>query len=154
MNQCPACGAQAPEGEGCCAACGAKLPGAAQAGAPRAGEVSPYCDRLLRAERPGPSAPPPYRVPAPQPPAPADPSLAPVSVGTWLGVLVLLAIPLVNVILIIVWASCAERRSLRNFARALVICLLVLLIFMVITGILLAREGLSLADVFLRWLAG
>jgi|GEM_PF-4326957 len=71
-----------------------------------------------------------------------------------LGVLVLLAIPLVNVILIIVWASCAERRSLRNFARALVICLLVLLIFMVITGILLAREGLSLADVFLRWLAG
>lgn len=147
MNQCPACGAQAPEGEGYCAACGAKLPGAAQAGAPRAGEVSPYCDRLLRAERPGPSAPPSYR-------APADPSLAPVSVGTWLGVLVLLAIPLVNVILIIVWASCAERRSLRNFARALVICLLVLLIFMVITGILLAREGLSLADVFLRWLAG
>ena len=147
MNQCPACGAQAPEGEGYCAACGAKLPGAAPAGAPRAGEVSPYCDRLLRAERPGPSAPPPYR-------APADPSLAPVSVGTWLGVLVLLAIPLVNVILIIVWASCAERRSLRNFARALVICLLVLLIFMVITGILLAREGLSLADVFLRWLAG
>ncbi len=147
MNQCPACGAQAPEGEGYCAACGAKLPGAAQAGAPRAGEVSPYCDRLLRAERPGPSAPSPYR-------APADPSLAPVSVGTWLGVLVLLAIPLVNVILIIVWASCAERRSLRNFARALVICLLVLLIFMVITGILLAREGLSLADVFLRWLAG
>lgn len=149
MNQCPACGAQAPEGEGYCAACGAKLPGAAQAGAPRAGEVSPYCDRLLRAEQPGPSAPPPYRAPAP-----ADPSLAPVSVGTWLGVLVLLAIPLVNVILIIVWASCAERRSLRNFARALVICLLVLLIFMVITGILLAREGLSLADVFLRWLAG
>ena len=142
MNQCPACGAQAPEGEGYCAACGAKLPGAAQAGAPRAGEVSPYCDRLLRAERPGPSVPPPY------------PSLAPVSVGTWLGVLVLLAIPLVNVILIIVWASCAERRSLRNFARALVICLLVLLIFMVITGILLAREGLSFADVFLRWLAG
>lgn len=154
MNQCPACGAQAPEGEGYCAACGAKLPGAAQAGAPRAGEVSPYCDRLLRAEQPGPSVPPPYHVPAPQPPAPADPSLAPVSVGTWLGVLVLLAIPLVNVILIIVWASCAERRSLRNFARALVICLLVLLIFMVITGILLAREGLSLADVFLRWLAG
>lgn len=147
MNQCPACGAQAPEGEGYCAACGAKLPGAAPAGAPRAGEVSPYCDRLLRAERPGPSAPSPYR-------APADPSLAPVSVGTWLGVLVLLAIPLVNVILIIVWASCAERRSLRNFARALVICLLVLLIFMVITGILLAREGLSFADVFLRWLAG
>lgn len=154
MNQCPACGAQAPEGEGYCAACGAKLPGAAQAGAPRAGEVSPYCDRLLRAERPEPSVPPPYHVPAPQPPAPADPSLAPVSVGTWLGVLVLLAIPLVNVILIIVWASCAERRSLRNFARALVICLLVLLIFMVITGILLAREGLSFADVFLRWLAG
>ena len=43
---------------------------------------------------------------------------APVSIGTWIGVLVVLAIPVANLVCAIVWACCARRRSLKNFARA------------------------------------
>ena len=45
----------------------------------------------------------------------------PVSVGGWLGTLLLSAIPLVNLVLWIVWAFAAKRPSRRNFAVALLI---------------------------------
>lgn len=79
--------------------------------------------------------------------------LAPVGIGAWIGVFVLLAIPLVNVIMTIIWACCAMRRSLRNFARALIVCWLVLLILAVVAGVLLARAHVSLPELLMFWIS-
>ena len=112
----------------------AEAPAGAQQGAPGA---SPYRS---------------YTPPVTPPPAfqtEADPArLAPVGIGAWIGVLVVLSIPVVNLICAIVWACCARRQSLKNFSRAVIICWLVVLILAVLTGILLGVAGVSLFELF------
>ena len=69
------------------------------------------------------------------------------SVGAWVGVLVVLAIPVANLVCAIVWACCARRPSLKNFARAVILCWLIVLILAVLTGLVLGFAGASL-DIF------
>lgn len=45
----------------------------------------------------------------------------PVSVGGWLGTIILSAIPVVNLILWIIWAFAAKRPSRRSFSIAMLI---------------------------------
>lgn len=45
----------------------------------------------------------------------------PVSIGGWLGTILLSSIPLVNLILWIIWAFAAKRPSRRSFAIAMII---------------------------------
>jgi len=68
-----------------------------------------------------------------------------VGIGAWIGIFLLLNIPLVNIIMCIVWACSAKRQSLKNFARATIICVLIVLILAVVTGILFALSGETFA---------
>ncbi len=82
------------------------------------------------------------------PPAPVAPGkdspYAPVSVGQWFGILLLLAIPFVNIIMIIVWACSAKRKSLGNFAKAQLIWMLIAVILLILTSIVVAIAGAAL----------
>lgn len=68
------------------------------------------------------------------------------SVGAWVGTLILNAIPIVGFICLIVWAvsSSPEKRSRKNWAIAQFI---LMLISIVITIILVALYGSVLADI-------
>ena len=67
------------------------------------------------------------------------------SVGAWVGTLILSAIPLVGFICLIVWAvsSSPEKRSRKNWAIAQFI---IMLISIVLTIVLVAAFGSSLVD--------
>ncbi len=63
--------------------------------------------------------------------------VAPVmSMGSWVGTMLLMIIPIVNIILLIVWAvSSTENPNKRNFARAYLIIFAVLLVlWLIIVG--------------------
>ena len=156
MIQCPRCGAGLPDNKNFCPNCGRSLHDAIRTApvapeqAPQAGAQQPFSAEQPPADAP--SAAPGYAPPPPPPPQPpvyAAPQApdAPVSIGTWIGVLVVLAIPVANLVCAIVWACCARRRSLKNFARAVILCWLIVLILAVLTGIVLGLAGVSL-DIF------
>ena len=136
-------------------------PSASERHATHAGHTPPEPERTFSGWSPQPGAPGqmPYRNYAPPMRQPAfednrnAAQLAPVGIGAWIGVFVLLAIPLVNVVMTIIWACCAMRRSLRNFARALIVCWLVLLILAVVAGVLLARAHVSLPELLMFWIS-
>lgn len=67
------------------------------------------------------------------------------SVGAWVGTLILTAIPLVGFICLIVWAvsSSPEKRSRKNWAIAQFI---IMLISIVLTIVLVAAFGSGLVD--------
>lgn len=75
-----------------------------------------------------------------------------IGVGMWIGIFLVLCIPVANVVCTIIWACSAQRQSLKNFARAIIICWLVCLILAVLVGILLSFSGISMADFFYRYL--
>jgi len=58
---------------------------------------------------------------------------SPVTVGDWVVTLIILAIPLVNLIMLIVWAfSSSTPKSKSNFAKASLIMMLIGLVLMLI----------------------
>ena len=64
------------------------------------------------------------------------------TIGTWgwIGILILLSIPLVNVILVILWSfGVAKKRVKQSFARAVLVLALVTLLIMVVSSILIAH---------------
>ena len=66
----------------------------------------------------------------------------PLSVGGWIGTLILLAIPIVSIIMVFVWAFGRGNISRKNFA----IALLILTLIGIIVGIVLSLVfGFSLA---------
>lgn len=69
---------------------------------------------------------------------PAKSKYAPISVGSWIGILLLLALPGVNLILLIVWACGGCRKMVkRSFARASLLLVAVFLVLGLISGIVL-----------------
>lgn len=71
-----------------------------------------------------------------------------VSLGKWIGTMLLLMIPLVNIILMIVWAvSKSENPNRRNWAQAILILWVVLI---VIYGILFLVFGDSFKELMQR----
>jgi len=62
-----------------------------------------------------------------------------ISTIEWIGIFLLTMIPIINIIVLIVWAMSAKcRLSLRNYARAMLIIMIVSFILGIIAGIVFA----------------
>ncbi len=58
---------------------------------------------------------------------------APITIGGWFGIMLLSSLPLVNFILAIVWAASPSTRvSLRNYGKAMLIWIAVIVVLIVI----------------------
>ena len=71
------------------------------------------------------------------------PGEKPVGIGAWIGIFVLINIPVVNVVMAIVWAICAKRKSLKNFSRALILFTVVCVLLTLVAAILLLVLGVN-----------
>lgn len=60
----------------------------------------------------------------------------PLSVGQYFGMLILLLIPIVNIIMIFVWAFGNSNLNKRNFARAYLIIALILIVISIVLTIM------------------
>lgn len=167
MIQCPNCGTFMPDDKRFCTNCGRSLSGAAprDASAPTFGHTEGAAPGETAAQREsartesaasdqtGYSVPP-HAQPVQQRPVfvqKDDVCLAPVGIWMWLGVFLIGCIPLVNLIMMIIWACCAQRQSLKNYARAMVICYLVVLVLLVLIGILFAYTGARWNDMLYEY---
>ena len=66
----------------------------------------------------------------------------PVSIGSWIGVWLLLCIPIVGFIMLIIWAcGGTKKQSLKNWARAQFIILLILILIGIIVGVIMYVNG-------------
>ncbi|NLG24869.1 MAG: hypothetical protein GX558_05905 [Clostridiales bacterium] len=68
-----------------------------------------------------------------------------VSVGGWIGTLLLSAIPGVNLVLWIIWAFSARRPSRRSYAQALLILVAVVLIAAAVCAMVWGQEVVNWA---------
>jgi hypothetical protein len=79
----------------------------------------------------------PTAVAAPAAPQPAEIKEAPISTGGWFGILFLLALPVINILLIIIWAVGGTGKiNKRNFSRAVLIWMLIGGILSLIIGVI------------------
>ena len=70
-----------------------------------------------------------------------------VSTGGWIGINFLMIIPIVNIILLIVWAFGGSRqRSLQTWARAKLVLLLISILITVAVIVILIALGVSVSD--------
>lgn len=121
---------------GICASCGAALD--------PSGKFCPACGAPISEQAAAPATPPTaYQQPAYTAPA-SNQALAPVmSVGSYIGMMLLACIPLVGFILLLVWAfGSNENPNKKNYARAVlllsVIAIVISIIFIIATGGLMA----------------
>lgn len=133
---CPNCGKQLDDNAKFCTGCGAGVTPAPQAAPAYQPPVQPAQPVYQQ----------PYQQPAQQPqyqqPAPVGgPNLAPVGIGQWIGIFVLSVIPVVNLIMLIVWAASSGcKKSLRTYAAAQ----LILMGVVVLLAIILSLAGVGL----------
>lgn len=77
------------------------------------------------------------------------PDTQPVSIGGWIGVMLLTCLPIVNLIMLFVWAfSSSTKKSLKNYARAALILALIGVVLVVVVSIILAVCGISIFNEF------
>lgn len=77
------------------------------------------------------------------------PDTQPVSIGGWIGVMLLTCLPIVNLIMLFVWAfSSSTKKSLKNYARAALILALIGVVLVVVISIILAVCGISIFNEF------
>ena len=70
-----------------------------------------------------------------------------VSTGGWIGINFLMIIPIVNIILLIVWAFGGSRqRSLQTWARAKLVLLLISILITVAVIVILIALGVNVSD--------
>lgn len=75
-----------------------------------------------------------------------DPTDLPVSVGGWIGVFLLSCLPIVSIIMLFIWAfSSSTKKSLKNYARAVLIMALIAIVLVIIISIILAAAGVSVS---------
>jgi len=133
MMFCENCGTILPEGAKFCAACGAKT------------EAPPaYAEERQPVPVPSPAYAPPVQTPppprqsyAPQPPygAQVSPGGEPLRVGQYIGMLLLMCVPILSVILLFMWSfGGSVNLNKKNFARAMLIFSAVGVILSVIFG--------------------
>ena len=67
----------------------------------------------------------------------------PVSVGGWLGTIILSSIPVINLILWIIWAFAAKRKSRKTFAIAM---LILTLLFAALIAAAIGLYGAEILD--------
>ena len=72
-----------------------------------------------------------------------------VSIGGWIGRWIVMCIPIVNIIMLFVWAFGGSRKySLKTWARARLILALIMILAIVITVIVLVLSGVNVRQVF------
>lgn len=72
-----------------------------------------------------------------------------VSIGGWIGRWIVMCIPIVNIIMLFVWAFGGTRKySLKTWARARLLLALIVIIALLITVIVLAVSGVNVQEVF------
>ena len=157
---CPTCGKQVPDDSKFCEGCGANLVAPADTAAPAAPqpEAMPEPPQPVVEAAPAQpayvpppaapvyAAPPPYAVP--QPPvyaavpqaqyvhpatAMADDLTKPVGIGGFIGMIILLMLPLVNFIMLLVWAfSSSVNVNKKNLARAILLLYIIFYVAMIV----------------------
>jgi hypothetical protein len=111
MAICSKCGAQVPEGVKFCTICGAAVSVAAT--------VPPAQPTAIAAT-----------------PQAAEIKEAPVSTGGWFGILFLLALPGINLLLLIIWALGGTGKvNKKNFSRAVLLWMLIGIILSLLVGL-------------------
>ena len=142
MRFCKQCGAQLSEGAAFCPSCGVAIPADVQ----QASSAQSYERQYEQYQQPRQQyAPaqqpeqPQYKQPAqavPAPPAQSEYDKV-MSVGRFLGVLLLMSIPAAGFILQIVWAcGGCENLNLRNFARAYLLFTLIVTVLAIIIAVI------------------
>lgn len=72
-----------------------------------------------------------------------------VSIGGWIGRWFLMCIPIVNIIMLFVWAFGGTRQySLKTWARARLLLVLILIFVLVIAAVILALTGVNIKQIF------
>ncbi len=62
---------------------------------------------------------------------------APITVGGWFGIMILSGIPLLNLIMAIIWASSPGTRvSLRNYGKAMLIWIAIIVVLVILLAVL------------------
>ena len=133
---CQNCGASVPEGKPFCGSCGSRM------NAPAA--PASYSEEKRQAAPPPPMF---YANEERRPPAGARYSV--MGVGSFLGTLLLMMIPVINLILLIVWAcgGCVNQNK-RNYSRAMLILIAIFLILDFALLALLISAGILTPDTF------
>ncbi len=84
-------------------------------------------------------------------PSYGSPETQPVSIGGWIGVMLLSCLPLVNLIMLFVWAfSSSTKKSLKNYARAALIMILIVLVIAIVISVIFAVCGINIFNGFFR----
>lgn len=155
MAFCTNCGNQVADGIKFCTSCGASMAGNVQAAQPQPATQpqqlvvqtqqpvqQPYAQQLYVQQ--------PYAAP-PQPGYAAPPAAAvyqeePISTGGYIGILLLMAVPIVNLICMIVWAcGGCKKVNKRNLSRAM---LVLMLISIILGGLAMLAGNMLFGDVF------
>lgn len=154
---CEQCGNEIPENSKFCSSCGAKVepvepiePVVEPEPAP---EPAPEPEQAVKA------TPPPKAEQAPPPPPPPiqpasssssysngynsrDNLIKPLSIGAYIGMFILLCIPIVNLIMLLVWSfSDTVNLNKKHFAIAQLIMILIGIVLSIVTAIVLVRLG-------------
>jgi hypothetical protein len=116
MAICSKCGAVIPEGVKFCTVCGAPMLATATAQPAQ-----------------------PTAVAAPAAPQPEEIKEAPISTGGWFGIMFLLALPAINILLLIIWAvGGTGNTNKRNFSRAALLWMLIGGILSLLIGVIIS----------------
>jgi len=64
-----------------------------------------------------------------------------VSVGSWMGMMFVTAIPVIGLLMILVWAFSGENESRKNYFRAILSWVLIMVVVGVALGVAIAHVG-------------
>ena len=132
MATCPNCQANVPEGTRFCSVCGAEVH-------PTSSQRTAYAEdeRVVVHNH--------VQMPV------MTPENEPLSTGAWLGIMILMSIPFLNIVLLIIWAcgGCQNRNRI-NFARGnllyILIIFLIEVLLAVIAFIIMSIMGVGIAS--------
>lgn len=145
MAFCTKCGTNVADGVKFCTSCGTPMTAPATQQPPQP-QAPPQPQQPVY-QQPPVHPQPHYQQPQPQyAPQPEVYKEEPISTGGFIGIYLLMLIPIVNLILLIVWAcGGCSKRSQANFARA---SLILMVIGAVLTALVGLAGGLLFGDVF------
>ena len=90
----------------------------------------------------------PPQAPPPRPMGKPEPEMG---IKDWLITFLLMAIPCVNIIMLIIWAASDENKTRRNFARAYFIVMAIGIVIGILFSVALTGFMMSLGDAMMGW---